>query len=155
MSAPTQRPSLCPHCGSALDSAVFAAAGEPRCPRCNQPLQTGAAGKHPVLWKLFGVGLVVLGALTIYYWGYRPWQEIQEMAPKISLSLKALFGGPLILGLGLAFLLPERPKEGETESLLWRLTRKLVLLLMLGGSAAGIGAYFWLRALARSRGYEF
>lgn len=105
--------------------------------------------------KLLGLGMIVVGASGVYYFGYHPWQQIQEMAPKITLSLKGLFGSPIVLGVGLAFFLPDRPKAGESESFLRRLARMLVLTIIIGGAAGGTAAYFWLRALARARGYEF
>lgn len=136
----------CPHCGARIADAALC------CPRCARELpKKGELAPRAARW--FGLGLVALGALLTYWFDCLPWQKIGAGEPT-TLSLKGAAFGPLLLGLGLAFFLPERPGIGETETLGRKLLRWALLTLMLAGFVAGVVIYFWLRSYARAHGYD-
>lgn len=151
---PPAAPRVCPHCGASLPDDLPPTTGEtPHCPHCQKPLPSpGEWG--PRATKLFGLGLCASGAALIYWFDYEPWCKIEEGVPEVSMSLKGAAFGPFLLGVGLAFFLPNRPAPGEKEPLSLRLFRGVLLVLMLAGFVGGVVIYFWLRSYARDHGYE-
>ena len=149
--APATR--TCPFCNARIPADLPDAGGAaPRCPQCAKELpKKGELG--PVMIKLFGLALVVLGGLLTYWYCYEPWQKIRDGEPA-TLSFKGAAFGPALTVLGVAVFLPNRPPAGEPESLVIKLLRGLLLTLIFVGLAAGIAIYFLLRSFARDHGYD-
>ena len=107
------------------------------------------ARRNSLIW---GSILTLTGLACVWVFGYQPWHDATLQAPKVALNFKVLLFTPLFLCLGVAMLLPLSPLPDPHPGMPLR-TRVLLVVLLLG-TAGGIAYYFWLRAFLKGAGYD-
>jgi hypothetical protein len=107
-------------------------------------------------------GLVFLGAglAGLYVFGYMPWRDALDQAPKVTLSLKGLLFSPVLVVFGTLMLCPLKPLPPAAETFVVNdkpktpLRGKIFLTVVALSAVAGGGYYFWLRAFLQDAGYD-
>jgi hypothetical protein len=124
------------------------------CAQCGGHVSTTDKPYGPAKVVLAEVCISAFGALMVYYFGYRPYGLIQR-GEELELSIWGLLVGSLILGFGLGLILTTLSCAIQKTKTAGKWGQRAFVAVIIVCGLAGFFGYFWLRQLAKDRGYVF
>jgi hypothetical protein len=148
---------LCANCGGLMIPEEIGADGRPPstrrvCSQCGGRVSTTDKPHGPAKVFLAELSISAFGALMVYVFGYRPYASIQR-GEELQLSLWGLLVGGVILGFGLGLTLTTLSCAIQRTKTAGKWGQRAFVAVVILCSLAGFFGYFWLRQLAKDRGY--